>query len=65
MRGRTPHVILCERGIRTCERETRNTLDPATIPLLEEKSHLPVIADPSHGTGVSALVPPLAEAARA
>jgi len=58
-----PEVILCERGIRTFVRETRNTLDLAAIPLLKEKSHLPVIADPSHGTGVRALVPPLARAA--
>ncbi len=60
-----PDVILCERGIRTFVRETRNTLDLAAIPLLKEKSHLPVIADPSHGTGVRALVPPLAKAALA
>jgi 3-deoxy-7-phosphoheptulonate synthase len=58
-----PEVILCERGIRTFVRETRNTLDLAAIPLLKERSHLPVIADPSHGTGVRALVPPLARAA--
>jgi 3-deoxy-7-phosphoheptulonate synthase len=60
-----PEVILCERGIRTFVRETRNTLDLAAIPLLKEKSHLPVIADPSHGTGLRALVPPLARAALA
>ncbi len=60
-----PDVILCERGIRTFVRETRNTLDLAAIPLLKEKSHLPVIADPSHGTGVRSLVPPLAKAALA
>ncbi len=60
-----PDVILCERGIRTFERETRNTLDLAAIPLLKQRSHLPVIADPSHGTGVRALVPPLAKAALA
>lgn len=60
-----PEVILCERGIRTFARETRNTLDLAAIPLLKEKSHLPVVADPSHGTGVRALVPPLAKAALA
>ncbi len=58
-----PEVILCERGIRTFVRETRNTLDLAAIPLLKERSHLPVVADPSHGTGVRALVPPLAKAA--
>ncbi len=60
-----PDVILCERGIRTFARETRNTLDLAAIPLLKSRSHLPVIADPSHGTGVRALVPPLARAALA
>jgi 3-deoxy-7-phosphoheptulonate synthase len=60
-----PDVILCERGIRTFGRETRNTLDLAAIPLLKARSHLPVIADPSHGTGVRALVPPLARAALA
>jgi 3-deoxy-7-phosphoheptulonate synthase len=60
-----PDVILCERGIRTFARETRNTLDLAAIPLLKERSHLPVIADPSHGTGIRALVPPLAKAALA
>jgi 3-deoxy-7-phosphoheptulonate synthase len=60
-----PDVILCERGIRTFVRETRNTLDLAAIPLLKEKTHLPVIADPSHGTGLRALVPPLAKAALA
>jgi len=60
-----PDVILCERGIRTFVRETRNTLDLAAIPLLKERSHLPVVADPSHGTGVRALVPPLAKAALA
>ena len=59
----TPDVCLCERGIRTFSRETRNTLDLAAIPLLQERSHLPVIADPSHGTGVRRLVPSLARAA--
>ncbi len=61
----TPDVCLCERGIRTFIRETRNTLDLAAIPLLQERSHLPVIADPSHGTGVRRLVPSLARAALA
>jgi 3-deoxy-7-phosphoheptulonate synthase len=60
-----PDVILCERGIRTFARETRNTLDLAAIPLLKARTHLPVIADPSHGTGLAALVPPLAKAALA
>ena len=58
-----PDVILCERGIRTFDRSTRNTLDLAAIPLLKEKTHLPVIADPSHGCGVRSLVPALAVAA--
>ena len=56
-------VILCERGIRTFETYTRNTLDIAAIPVLKKLSHLPVIVDPSHATGKSALVPPLALAA--
>ena len=58
-------VILCERGIRTFDDYTRNTLDLAVIPLLKELSHLPVIADPSHGTGLARLVPPMALAAAA
>ena len=56
-------VILCERGIRTFETYTRNTLDLSAIPLLRELSHLPVIVDPSHGTGRRSLVPPMAIAA--
>lgn len=60
-----PHVILCERGIRTFETYTRNTLDLAAVPILQELSHLPVIVDPSHGTGLRRLVPPLAYAALA
>ena len=59
------NVILCERGIRTYETYTRNTLDLSAIPVLHELSHLPVIADPSHATGKSALVPPMALAAAA
>ena len=58
-----PEVILCERGIRTFETATRNTLDLAAIPVLKTVSHLPVIVDPSHGTGVRALVPIMARAA--
>ena len=53
-------VILCERGIRTFETMTRNTLDIAAIPLLKSLSHLPVVVDPSHASGISALVEPLA-----
>ncbi|MDD4775173.1 MAG: 3-deoxy-7-phosphoheptulonate synthase [Syntrophomonas sp.] len=56
-------VILCERGIRTFETATRNTLDISAIPLLKQKSHLPVIVDPSHASGLRGLVAPLARAA--
>lgn len=59
------NVILCERGIRTFETYTRNTLDLSAVPLLKELSHLPVIADPSHATGISKLVKPMAMAAAA
>ncbi len=58
-----PNVMLCERGIRTFEDHTRFTLPLATVPFLHEKSHLPVVVDPSHGTGKSKLVPPMALAA--
>ena len=58
-------VILCERGIRTYETYTRNTLDLSAIPVLHELSHLPVIVDPSHATGKASLVPPMAMAAAA
>ncbi|ABQ24245.1 3-deoxy-7-phosphoheptulonate synthase [Geotalea uraniireducens] len=56
-------VILCERGIRTFETATRNTLDLSAIPVLKEKTHLPIIADPSHGTGNYHYVAPMAYAA--
>ena len=56
-------VILCERGIRTFETYTRNTLDISAVPLLKQLSHLPVIVDPSHGTGLWELVAPVARAA--
>ena len=56
-------VVLCERGIRTFETATRNTLDVSAIPVLKEETHLPVIVDPSHAGGRSALVAPLAFAA--
>ncbi len=56
-------VILCERGIRTFENYTRNTLDIAAVPVLQSLSHLPVIIDPSHGVGIRQFVPPLARAA--
>lgn len=55
-----PNVVLCERGIRTFETATRNTLDISAVPVIKEKSHLPVIVDPSHATGVRAYVKPLA-----
>jgi chorismate mutase/prephenate dehydratase len=58
-------VFLCERGIRTFETATRNTLDLGAVPVVKELSHLPVIVDPSHALGVSRWVPPLAEAALA
>ena len=51
-----PHVMLCERGIRTFEEHTRFTLPLATVPYLHDKSHLPVVVDPSHGTGKAKLV---------
>ena len=57
------NVILCERGIRTFESYTRNTIDIAAVPVLRQLTHLPVIVDPSHATGKAALVPPLATAA--
>lgn len=57
-----PQVILCERGIRTFETATRNTMDISAIPLVKRLSHLPVVADPSHGTGKWYLVEPLAMA---
>jgi len=58
-----PRIILCERGIRTFETATRNTLDIAAVPVLKTVSHLPVIVDPSHAAGVRCLVPALARAA--
>ena len=58
-----PNVILCERGIRTYESYTRNTLDIGAVPVLKELSHLPVVIDPSHGTGIRNMVAPMARAA--
>lgn len=63
--GGNPNVILCERGIRTFELSTRNTLDLSAIPVLHRLTHLPVIVDPSHATGESWLVKPMAAAAAA
>ena len=57
------NVILCERGIRTFETATRNTLDLSAVPVLRQKTHLPIIVDPSHATGVRAYVEPMAKAA--
>ena len=56
-------VILCERGIRTFETSTRNTLDLSAVPMLKRLTHLPVIVDPSHGTGIRWMVPAMAKAA--
>ncbi|MDD3204346.1 MAG: 3-deoxy-7-phosphoheptulonate synthase [Lachnospiraceae bacterium] len=58
-----PNVVLCERGIRTYETATRNTLDISAVPVLKEKTHLPVIVDPSHSTGSYKYVPSMAKAA--
>lgn len=58
-----PNVILCERGIRTFEKFTRNTLDIAAVPLIKDHSHLPIVVDPSHATGQRALVGRVAQAA--
>jgi 3-deoxy-7-phosphoheptulonate synthase len=61
--GGNERVILCERGIRTFESYTRNTLDIAAVPILKSLSHLPIVVDPSHGTGIRQLVAPMARAA--
>jgi 3-deoxy-7-phosphoheptulonate synthase len=61
--GGNANVIMCERGIRTFETYTRNTLDLSAIPVIEKLSHLPVMADPSHGTGLRNKVTPMARAA--
>ncbi len=58
-----PNVILCERGIRTFEKATRNTLDLSAVPVLKKETHLPVVVDPSHATGYWDLVPSMARAA--
>ena len=65
MAGGNEQVILCERGIRTFDDYTRNTLDLAAVPMLRELTHLPIIVDPSHATGIARLVPPMALAAAA
>ncbi len=63
MSGGNEKVILCERGIRTFETSTRNTLDISAIPMLKKKSHLPVVVDPSHASGIVWMVEPLSMAA--
>lgn len=60
-----PHVVLCERGIRTFETYTRNTLDLSIVPAVKETSHLPIIVDPSHGTGRLSMIEPMSLAAMA
>ena len=65
MAGGNENIILCERGIRTFETYTRNTLDLSAVPMLKELTHLPIIIDPSHATGVARLVKPMALAAAA
>src|SRR5260370_14441881 len=63
--GGNHNVVLCERGIKTFETETRNTLDLASVALARELSHLPVVADASHGTGRPSLIPPMSRASAA
>ncbi len=63
--GGNANVVLCERGIKTFETATRNTLDLAAVALVKELSHLPVLADPSHGTGLRSLIMPMSKAAAA
>src|SRR3990172_1209606 len=65
VKGGSRQIILCERGIRTFEKATRNTLDLSMIPIVKKLSHLPVIVDPSHATGKAELVPPMSLAALA
>lgn len=65
MAGGNENIILCERGIRTFETYTRNTLDISAVPMLQELTHLPIVIDPSHATGVARLVKPMAMAAAA
>lgn len=63
MAGGNSNVMLCERGIRTFETYTRNTLDISAVPLLKQRSHLPVVVDPSHATGIISLIEPMSLAA--
>jgi 3-deoxy-7-phosphoheptulonate synthase len=63
MAGGNERIVLCERGIRSFDTFARNTLDLAVIPALKQKSHLPVIVDPSHATGLAWMVPAMSKAA--
>jgi 3-deoxy-7-phosphoheptulonate synthase len=63
MAGGNEQVIFCERGIRTFEKYTRNTLDLSAVPIIHEKTHLPIVVDPSHATGKANLVEPMMIAA--
>ncbi|MCL2402115.1 MAG: 3-deoxy-7-phosphoheptulonate synthase [Oscillospiraceae bacterium] len=65
MAGGNKNVILCERGVRTFETQTRNTLDLSAVPILRELTHLPIVIDPSHATGIARVVKPMAMAAAA
>jgi 3-deoxy-7-phosphoheptulonate synthase len=65
MAGGNYNVVLCERGIRTFENSTRNTLDISAIPVIKKLSHLPIVVDPSHGTGRRDKVAPMARASLA
>ena len=65
MSGGNENIILCERGVRTFETYTRNTLDLSAVPMLHQLTQLPVVVDPSHATGLSKLVEPMAMAAAA
>ena len=65
MAGGNDQIILCERGIRTYETVTRNTLDLSAVPVLHELTHLPVVVDPSHALGIARMVKPMALAAAA
>lgn len=62
LKGGNQNVILCERGIRTFENYTRNTLDISAVPVIKKLSHLPIFTDPSHGTGIRDNVIPMARA---
>jgi 3-deoxy-7-phosphoheptulonate synthase len=62
LKGGNENVILCERGIRTFENYTRNTLDISAVPVIKKLSHLPIFTDPSHGTGIREKVIPMARA---